>query len=412
MNPIRFVILLLICLTASPGFTQDWYQIEVIIFEHKNATDDSEDSERWPRDLELAWPSPLIELEPAVSRTEPIDILPPFEELVFDQRKMNNDSYALRVRAPYDLLWHKAWKAPLLPEEQAPWIQVKASDQIGDHHRLEGAIRIHLSRYLHLSTNLWLTEVSGNALTIEDSFNEAFNEVPNSSTSNTAKPEPAINTTEAQSEFDWSQLPEPKTVRWGCNHIRELWPEDDRLLPADYYEDPAPADWYYPFGCRIPSENIERDLPYSVSMPTSNFDTEAELKKNHPELFIESEADSTLGLEVINPSTQIDTLTDTNDLLSRIEVSFLEEAGLPEDLEQELIAPAAKIQYPVKEIIHIKGKRRMRSGEFHYIDHPKIGVLALIHPVEKPELILKPDPGTESEINLESEFQTSSESTE
>jgi len=417
-------------LTANSAVAQDWFEIEVIIFEHKNVQDnplyDSEDAEHWPRDLDLTWPFPLLELESAVKRIEPVEILPPFEELVFDQRRMNNDSYALRVREPYELLWHKAWRAPLLPEGQAPWILVQASDELGNHHRLEGAIRIHLSRYLHLSTNLWLTEVSGEPViegvntedALTDNTRDSANNLPVDSINEALEPtlNSVLEEVEVRSEFDWSQLPELDSVRWGCNYVRELWPEDNRLLPADYYDNPAPADWYYPFGCRTPSEHIERDIPYFVNIPTSDRYPEAELELYYPELFIKQtplETDLPLlgnndfeGEESASSTAfSIDhSALDTRALLDNIEVAFFNEDGSYEGAEAELIPPAPKVHYLVKEIIHIKGKRRMRSGEFHYIDHPKIGILALIHPVEKPELVLE-QTAEETVPESESSFQ-------
>ncbi|WNO07575.1 CsiV family protein [Teredinibacter sp. KSP-S5-2] len=39
-----------------------------------------------------------------------------------------------------------------------------------------------------------------------------------------------------------------------------------------------------------------------------------------------------------------------------------------------------------KNIVLMKQKRRMRSGELHYIDHPKLGILVLITPVENDRL--------------------------
>lgn len=397
----RLFCLLLLLLSTSFARAQDWFEIEVIIFEHNNSQSDPGDLERWPRDLDLNWPSPLLELEPAVKREEPVEIFPPYEELVFDQRRMNNDSYALRVRDPYDLLWHKAWKAPLLPEGQAPWILVQASEELGEHFRLEGAIRIHLSRYLHLSTDLWLTEVSGNALMpdvttgVEPEDNVINQQASDTELASNQGADNLLQEADTRSEFDWSQLPELGSVRWGCSYVRELWPEDSRLLPADYYDDPAPADWYYPFGCRIPSEQIDRDLPYFVNMPTSDLNAENELEINYPELFTEpepSEADSFINLpDNTNPET-VNSALDTQSLLESINVVFRNEGPT------ELITPKPRIQYPVREIIRIQGKRRMRSGEFHYIDHPKIGVLAIIHPVEKPELDL--------EQNLDTEFET------
>ena len=399
---------------ANLASAQDWFEIEVIIFEHKDGADLSENAENWPRDLDLNWPTPILELEPAVERPEPREILPPYEELVFAQRRMNNDSYALRTRQSYDLLWHKAWRAPLLPQEKAPWILVQASDQLADHYRLEGAVRIHLSRYLHLHTNLWLTEVSGPAI-IETALANEVAEGPDQE-EQLQVPEPLIEETAEGTEFDWSQLPEPPIVRWGCNYVRELWPEEDRLIPADYYENPAPADWYHPFGCKVLSELIEQDIPYFVNIPPSDRYSQTELKLYYPELFVESGPETELqdALELFGEEPHMDgnNLGDA-DLIASKEPGkeglteaeqpvFPVDAQLLNDLFTHadgsfagatpgLIPPEPKVHYPVKEIIHITGKRRMRSGEFHYIDHPKIGILAIIHPVEQPELVLEPE---------------------
>ena len=402
----RFIFLLFALITANTSIAQDWYQIEVILFEHRDNNSDKQDQEHWPRDLDLGWPSPILELEPAVKRPEPVALIPAFEELVFEQRSMNNDSYALRVREPYAMLWHKAWRAPLQDEQLAPWILVQASEQLGDHHRLEGAIRIHLSRYLHLSTDLWLTEVSGNAVLEEETLKETTVELTEIAEQASLSLENSTESTSINSEFDWSQLPEPKNVRWGCNYIRERWPEDARLLPEDFYEAPAPADWYYPFGCRIPSESIDHELPYSVSMPTSDRDPETELKSYYPELFINREPE-TEYLDVDGDGLNTATLPADTDAAhqARLTGTITDgETTYPvETMQEKLLAPAPKLKYPVKEIIHIKGKRRMRSGEFHYIDHPRIGVLALIKPVEKPELELEPETSSETGIETPAE---------
>lgn len=414
----RFILVLIsILLITGPAHAQDWFEIEVIIFEHQGSQLDAENAERWPRDLDLAWPSPLLELEPAVERTEPPEIFPPFEELKFDQRRLNNASYALRVREPYELLWHKAWRAPLLDEGLAPWILVQAGEQLGEHYRLEGAIRIHLSRYLHLSTNLWLTDTSGGPV-----FEEA-----STTTDSVVKPgkqqqaknqkgaadNPLLSSLlkegEEQSEFDWSQLPTVQPVRWGCNHVRERWPEDSRLLPEDYFDDPAPADWYYPFGCQVPSELIEQDLPYGVALPTSQESTDAELQLYYPEMFMQPESvipsnSETLPLgDLTRDGLAVATISEDSDAPEHLGAIILNtESLLNEDdsfgdfnlnqgFEPELIPPKPRVHYPIKEIIHIVNKRRMRSTEFHYLDHPRIGVLAIIHPVEKPKLVLEPE---------------------
>ncbi len=47
--------------------------------------------------------------------------------------------------------------------------------------------------------------------------------------------------------------------------------------------------------------------------------------------------------------------------------------------------------FVISELATLKQTRRMRSGEVHYIDHPKIGVMVLITPYEKPALEVTPE---------------------
>ena len=392
---LRLIITSVFLLGAPASLAQDWYQVEILIFEHSEEVQAEQTPENWPNVLDLEWPTPLIQLESAVERQEPTVVKPPFEELAFDERNLNNDSYAIRVRDAYNLLWHKAWRAPLQSEEQAPWIQVQAGEQLGEHYQLEGAIRVHLSRYLHLHTNLWLTEVSGEMI-VEQTGAMAENE-ESSDSFNLDQMAAGVN---AQSRFDWSQLPDVETVRWGCNYVRELWPEDERLLPADFYEDPAPADWYFPFGCRVPSEIPGKDLPIQLNYPTSNFLYWSELEKRFPELvaarrqnqlFQDQQDIEGIPLEP-GYSSGISGFNDQadNDPQDESENLFVEESNRTDGPENSLNSNAS-VRYQVDEIVQIQSQRRMRSTEFHYIDHPKVGILAVIYPVEKPELEIEED---------------------
>lgn len=372
---------------ASLCLAQDWYQVEVIVFEHSEEVQSPQMSENWPNVLNLYWPSPLVELEPAVERQEAAVIKPAFEELAFEERRLNNDSYAIRVRDDYNLLWHKAWRAPILPEEQAPWVMVQAGELLGEHYRLEGAIRVHLSRYLHLHTNLWLTEVTGEPIVERPASANENNDEPIASF-NLDKMAADVNT---QSRFDWSQLPEVSAVRWGCNYVRELWPEDTRLLPVDFHEDPAPADWYFPFGCRIPAEIPGKDLPLQLNYPTSNFLYRAEIEQRfpefvaaqeHTELYRDKQDLENIPLEPIGYSPDFQGINSQNPAESQVTpFAPVDQAFLP---AKEDMSP--RVRYQVDEIVHIQSQRRMRSAEFHYIDHPKVGILTVIYPVEKPEL--------------------------
>ena len=38
--------------------------------------------------------------------------------------------------------------------------------------------------------------------------------------------------------------------------------------------------------------------------------------------------------------------------------------------------------------IHFRESRRMRSGELHYLDHPKLGVIVRVDPIKIPEPLI------------------------
>jgi hypothetical protein len=38
--------------------------------------------------------------------------------------------------------------------------------------------------------------------------------------------------------------------------------------------------------------------------------------------------------------------------------------------------------------MELREQRRMRSGELHYLDHPKFGVLARVDPIQPPDTLV------------------------
>lgn len=349
----RYFLVFISCFTANIVWAQDWYEIEVLIFEHQsNAFVNFNDPERWPANIDLAWPSPLIKLDTQESAESESD-LAPYAELSADAQRLDNANYAMRVRDGYRLLWHRVWKAPLLPEEDSPWILIQAGEQIGEHYQLEGAIRVHLARFLHIHSDLWLTEL-----------------LPSNS--------------QEQTEFHWSQLPRPPVTGWPCIFIQESWPDSLREFPADFFETSAPDNWYYPFGCAINSRSdfaennaVLSDLPLALPAELSALDAN-ELDNNNDDRLLspDTEADehnaralATLG----GGWGQNNSESDGQNSLSG--------SADPNAIQGNIgLEPG----FPVKEIIHIQSQRRMRSEELHYIDHPKVGILAIIHPVETP----------------------------
>ena len=395
----RWILLFAALLSAERVFSQDWYEIEVLVFEHTNNFYGSADPERWPSNIDLAWPSPLIKLghEPLnqypldqeLGNTEDhntgghdTDIAPPetdsdhqkpFTPFSPEQRRLKNSSYALRNRNGYRVLWHEAWKAPMLSEDSAPWILVQAEELLDGHFRLEGALRIHLGRYLHLSTDLWVTELQARSRSSE------------------------------QTGFHWSQLPSLKTPQQPCSFIALDWPADKQLGARDHYDNNAAPGWYYPYGCNVSEEKALRaaqlaeqeflnrgslsspDLPQSFpaqeGFPVQDDLNDALAPTPLPQVRLSPSAPR-FGQD----STAVEVLENNQTEHQPTERIYNEATGRYE-IRGSYQATAA---YPVEHIIHINSKRRMRSKELHYVDHPKIGILVIAHPVEKPKIEEKP----------------------
>ena len=49
-----------------------------------------------------------------------------------------------------------------------------------------------------------------------------------------------------------------------------------------------------------------------------------------------------------------------------------------------------ELEYIAKDIAHMSETRRMRSGEIHYLDHPRFGVLITIEPTDPPFVYTPP----------------------
>ena len=176
-------------LMARENEPEKWYQVEVIIFQQQ----DHYQEEQPRRDIQLSYPSNYLVLtdpvvptddKPSDSTPEPsarplpilapnqdsyttdVDASPkkeqPFEMLDAPLRHMNAYATTLQRRSGYQVLFHQAWRQPGIGSAQAPWVLVRAGERYGSHFELEGSLRLVLSNYLHLETDLWLTSFTEN----------------------------------------------------------------------------------------------------------------------------------------------------------------------------------------------------------------------------------------------------------
>ena len=209
------LLLLTACLAAPAAMAQTfsydgnrWYEIEVSIFSNEGVDTSSELV--IPDKTPLAYPQPILQLEPAVSSflldfdegqdeidKAPLDAFFPAEfgllaELVeeplmigpepapaasgFRMRDFRRDPYiALGSDAStfsrynqrianspeHRLLYHAVWRQPVLNRVQATAIFVAGGDQYGLHHELEGSLRFSFNvNRVDVETNLWMAAFS------------------------------------------------------------------------------------------------------------------------------------------------------------------------------------------------------------------------------------------------------------
>jgi hypothetical protein len=161
-------LLLLICATLPVGPAQaesgdPWYEIELIVFARNDS--DSGQTESWPREPGTPNWSNAHTIQPE---------LPPMAEGVVT----TPSSITLVPKAGYRLngavrelertagrlepLLHLAWRQPVQNRDTAGWLYIESPFHVTGStgfalpKRLEGAIRIGLSRYLHIDLDLLL----------------------------------------------------------------------------------------------------------------------------------------------------------------------------------------------------------------------------------------------------------------
>lgn len=167
-----------------------WYQVEVVIFERLSGNQ-GPDKETWPKDVALAYPTnwqklitpeqaqnlaPLLEPNAAttMASSSAYDLAawgdaPPvyraaekpefaFVHLPQSARTLNESTGAVDRNRIMRVLFHEAWRQPIVAAEEAPAIIINGGNRYERHQELEGTISLSISRYLHVHTNLWFTQ--------------------------------------------------------------------------------------------------------------------------------------------------------------------------------------------------------------------------------------------------------------
>lgn len=166
LSPRLFVSALLLLCLVSEAQAARWYRVELMAFSQRGA----ELSEQWAPEPELNYPARARFLQDAASasRTEPAPsatldeaaIKPAtaaaFIKLPAQSREFEKQANSMARSGRYRVLFHEAWIQPVANKASALPLILERGDEKSDWPQLQGSVKLHLSRYLHLETNLWL----------------------------------------------------------------------------------------------------------------------------------------------------------------------------------------------------------------------------------------------------------------
>lgn len=262
--------LLALCAAGAQaaGYAGTQFEIEMVVFSRDSGMDQSR--ETWPSALRLAYDKQWVDFD-TPSKTDPMT-----PALQPAPNQLDNKVAALNRASGYKVLFHKTWRQVLQNQRNAPAIVISGGAMDGNHHQLEGSVTVSVARYLHLSTDLWLSE--------------------------------------------W--LPESYGLSAGSESQPAGIPVPTR--PRAVIQKPTDAD--EPMGLTASSGSENNGFGYSTSADSAVFH------------------------------------------------------GGDDYTETAAQEPAQKM---AARVAVLKEERRLRSGELHYIDHPKLGVLIEVRTVEQ-----------------------------
>lgn len=141
--------LLLAALSASShaaNYAGTTFEIEMIVFSRTQGMEQAR--EAWPAAPRLEYPRNWVDFN-TLNGESP---------LLFPVANQLDNKAAVLNRGGYRVLFHRSWQQVLEQKRNSPAILVSGGNTVGGLGELEGSVTLSVSRYLHLSTNLWFTE--------------------------------------------------------------------------------------------------------------------------------------------------------------------------------------------------------------------------------------------------------------
>lgn len=148
---IRLFACLLFAISSTPLLAQSWYQVNIVVFENRAATDGGEVLQQ-PDGAQFSKPDNAVDIDAIAEGGDENG----FQRTTIVDNEFSGVVASLQRSSSYKVLLVKSWRQPGLERNAAIPVVVRGGETYGPHTRLEGTIRLVLSRYLHLETDLWL----------------------------------------------------------------------------------------------------------------------------------------------------------------------------------------------------------------------------------------------------------------
>ncbi len=133
---IRFFSLIILCLLSFQAHAQQWYHVELIVFEQLNTYTDE------------AWPQTSFDINAPLSPSVSGKLIHPAKNSTLIQTAAR-----LQKSRDYRVLYHRSWQQPIMTKSNSRAVSVQSPDG-----SIKGSVRFFKSTYLHAALDLQLMQ--------------------------------------------------------------------------------------------------------------------------------------------------------------------------------------------------------------------------------------------------------------
>lgn len=136
VNFVRFFSLFLLGSFSTQAYAQQWYHVELIVFEQLNSYTDE------------AWPTTSVDIGATFSPSIPGKLIQPAKNSTLIQTASR-----LQKSRDYRVLYHNSWQQPIMTKINSRAVNIQSSDGT-----ISGSVRFFKSTYLHAALDLQLMQ--------------------------------------------------------------------------------------------------------------------------------------------------------------------------------------------------------------------------------------------------------------